>query len=1314
VRAIFLGPSRNDWWRVVISKSFVLLAASFFSLSVAAQIPATALVTQAVDETKLVTLHGTVHKLAQPGYDRGAVNPSTPAGRLLLVLNRPPEREAAFQQLLKDLHTSGSPSYHQWLTPDQIGAQFGPAPSDMDAVTSWLRASGFSVSHVSRAQRFIEFSGNVGQVNAAFHTEIHQYMVNGALHHANSTEVQIPQALAAIIKGVSPLNDFLPAPLLRPGGRGHYDAASRQFVPEFNLPSDWTPLLYGVVPADFYTQYDLAPLYAANMTGAGKTIGIIDESNIDVSLANDYRSLFDVAANPVQVVLDGGDPGMNSSDVESYLDVELAGAVAPGATINLYVSAGSPYQDPLALAALRAIDDNQADVLSISWGASEQELEASGNQLWDSLWEQAAAQGQTVLVAAGDYGQVPGEEYFFTGSVLGPAVNGLASTPWNVAVGGTDFYYSDYASGAPSASTFWNPTNDPVTKGSLKAPLPEQVWNDPFGLDAIGNGLQRGEIYAGGGGASGCTAVTSTTNSCTGGYPKPSWQTGTGVPADGARDIPDVALFASNGANYSGYITCDYEGACVPDSSGNFGFDLVGGTSASAPAMAGIMALVDQKYGRQGQADAIIYPLAQQKPSAFHDITLGGNWDICVEGDADCTLGVAGLSAQGGESTVYSATSGFDLASGWGSVDAANLVNNWGAVAFRSTSTTLQVSPTEITHGANVTLTTDVSAASGSGTPTGAVAILSSSTSPSSAGQTAIALSGGSGSATLNDLPGGTYQLTARYGGDGVFSSSASSPQSLTVKPEPSRLILQAFGNSTTATTAFTYGAPAYLTAQPASTISTSDGAATGSVTFTIDSASTVVPLNVGGVASWTAPILSVGSHAVSASYAGDSSFQASTANPVNLTVTKGYPAVNMNVVAPEEQGGPGWQVNPGGSITVTAFVGPEVGVLTGGVAPVGTAGPTGTVTICLNSYGGVGALPCSSLGAGSYSTTATLTPTSGIYGLYSEASVTFTNLAAGGYMPEFEYSGDNNWLAYGDFYIAFVNVVAPPAQPVPTMTLSISPATISGTQESLLTTTVTGSNGIAPTGYVEYFNSGNLLTWDLLVPSATGATSTDAFEVSPAWFWNDGANQIVAVYDGDSNYAGATSNAVNITVSQTVGDFMIAPVAPQITLASGNTQSVALNLTSVNNFNSTLVLTCAPSSTQFSCSVTPASAQLNGTGSATLSITATIPGSTANIDPLRNPARHGAWLGAGTALAFCVVLVLPLRRRRWNGIACLIVLLAGCLLSACGGGGAGSGTTTGGSTPPANGTPAGTYTVLITGTANGIMHSAKVTVVVQ
>jgi len=1255
-----------------------------------------------------VTLHGTVHPLAQARYDRGPVNESTPAERLLMVLNRPPGRQAAFQQLMKELHTRGSSSYHHWLTPEEIGSRFGPGDEDLDAVTRWLGASGFRISRVSKARRFVEFSGTVGQVNAAFHTQIREYVVRGQLHHANATEVRIPQALAGIVASLSPLNDFRASPQLEQGGKGHYDATIRRFSPEFNLPASFSPLLYGVAPADFYTEYDLNPLYAGNVTGSGVIIGIIDESNIDLSLVSDYDSVFGVKANPVQVVLDGGDPGENASDVETYLDVEVAGAAAPGATVNLYLSAGSAYQDPLELAALRAVEDNQADVLGVSWGAGEQELGTSGNQFWNALWEQAAAQGQTVLVAAGDYGQIPDEEYLIEGSLAGPAVNGLASTPWDLAVGGTDFYYSDYASGAPSASTFWNATNDPVTKGSLTAPIVEQVWNDPFGLDAISIGIVRGEIFAAGGGASNCSAANAVTGGCASGYGKPSWQTGPGVPADGARDLPDISLFASNGANYSGWVICDSEGDCVPDSSGNFSLDIVGGTSASVQAMAGIMALVDQKYGRQGQADAVLYPLAQQKPVAFHDIALGGNWNVCIESDADCGLSTASTGSNQAESTVYAAAPGFDLASGWGSVDAANLANNWNAITFQSTTTSLEVNPATVTHGINVTLSANVTAAPGSGTPTGAVAILTNSTSPANESQAAITLSAGEGSTTLNDLPGGTYRLSARYGGDGIFAASTSSPQTLTVSPEESTLALKILGQNSTPVSALSYGLPVYLSAQPVGAnllAGQSSGAATGSVAFTVDGATTSIPLNVGGIASWATPSLPVGSHTASASYTGDASFEASSAAAVNFSVAKGFPLLNLNVLAPLSPSFAGWVVNPGGSISVAAEVGPGVGVLNGGVSPPGVIGPTGTVTVCLNTSP---IFPSCTNSA--YEQTVPLESPSGIYSLYSDATVTFTNLAVGEYMPQFAYNGDANWQASSLDYLNLVMVKAATPLTASITTLSISSNSISGSQQAQLTTTVTGSNGITPTGDVFYYNNGNLLAEDFLVPSNTSATSTDSFALSPANLWNNGSNQLVAIYYGDSNYAASTSNVVNVTASQTVGDFTIAPSVPQIAVPAGSSGTVTLNLTSVNNFNGTLSLTCTPSSSQFTCSVSPTAASLSTTATAALTVTAGVPSATGMLAPV----HRGDWLGVGTALALCFVIGPPLRRRRRIGMAWVAAFLTAFLVVSCGGNGSTGGSSGGTNPPPVDPAPAGAYTVLVTGTANGIVHNAVVYVAVH
>ena len=1294
----------------------LLLISFFFAAAAHAQNPPSPLVTRAVDDTELAPLQGTAHPLALARYDRGPVNESTPADRLLLLLNRPADRDAAFRQFVNDAHTRGSASWHKWLTPEQIGAQYGPADSDVDAVRMWLSGAGFSVGRVSKSKRFIEFSGTVGQVNVAFHTQIHAYMVHGVLHHANATPLKIPAALAGIVAGVSSLSDFRPVPQLESGGTAEYDGASHSIVPDLTGPASWSPLKYALAPADFATEYDLAPLSSAGTTGTGVTIGIINASNIDLSQPQAYRSVFGLPANPVQVIVDGSDPGTNGDSTEAYLDVEMAGATAPGATVDLYISAGSPYQDPLALAAMRAIEDDQADILSVSFGAGEQELGTGENQIWNALWEQAAAQGQTVLVSSGDFGQVPDEEYTFEGGLIGPAVNGLASTPWNVAVGGTDFYYSDYASGASSADSDWNPTNDPTTKASLIARLPEQVWNDPFGLDAIGNGLDRNEIYAAGGGASSCIATSS--SGCLGGYAKPAWQTGPGVPTDGARDIPDVSLFASNGANLSAYAICAQAGECAPDSSGNFSLDLVGGTSASAPAMAGIMALVVQKYGRQGQADATLYPLSQQKPSAFHDVTLGSNQDLCATLGPECisTTDSSGLTVY--EATVYAAAPGFDLASGLGSVDAANLVNNWNTITFQSTSTTLQVSPTKITHGSAVNITASVAPASGTGTPTGSVAILAASES-STQGQAAIQLTGGTGTASLDSLPGGTYQLTARYSGDGVFASSTSQPQTITVAAEKSTLTLAIAGPDNSPVAQLGYGMPIYLSAQVVGVNAPSgstDGSATGSVAFTVDGATTDVPLNAGGIASWIAPALSVGSHTVSASYAGDGSFMASSAAAQTFSLAKGFPYIDLTPSFAIGGDGISDTVYAGSNFTVSAQVGSYYGaIFENGVPSLNTAPPTGTVTIKLaNGNSDLFGIGCAAASA-AVTQTVTLSPTSGVYGPYAAAQAVLANVPAGFYYLCAEYNGDANWVSEGLAYTNQVVVTAPTTPPAAsTTTLSISPTNVSGAQLAAMTATVTGPAGatVAPTGFITFSDNGAIpgqLWLYALTPAASGPSSSFTLDIPASYLWNNGSNQITAIYSGDANYLPSTSNAVSVTVAQNDGDFTLTPALGQVSVASGSSASASVNLVSLNGFNGTVALSCATSSSSFSCALSPASAMLNGSAQSSVTITAALPG-TAAAQAVRTPGSGSGWFGAGYGAAFGLelLLVLPVRGRRWRLPVSLIVLGIFLMSAGCGG-------TVTSSTPPANPnrTPAGTYSVVITGTGNGIVHNAKLAVVV-
>ncbi|MGA8530501.1 MAG: protease pro-enzyme activation domain-containing protein [Acidobacteriaceae bacterium] len=917
-------------------------------------------IVQPVDDNVRITLHGYVHPLANAANDRGPAPDSMPLTRMHLVLQRSSAQEAALRQFIAEAHTPGSANYHKWLTPQEFGQQFGPSDQDIATVQAWLASHGFAVNGVLPGKQVIEFSGNVAQMRDAFAVQVHHYEVNGNPHYATATEPQIPAALAPVVAGFVSLNNFRPKSYARLMGKALYDPKTGKTTPTWTVPGGaGYPTIGGVnfalSPADFATQYDLNPLYAAGVNGSGQTIAIINESNINITLVNQFRSLFNLPANPPNVIIDGNDPGIdginnpdgpNYASPEAYLDVEWSGAVAPDATVDLVIAADTSLESGLILAAEHAVYGNIAPVMSMSFGQCESALGSSNSFINQVLMEQAAAQGITVMVSTGDSGSAgcddPDTQYY---AVDGLGVNGFASTPWDVAVGGTDFYYgSNYANLTLSGlGTYWNTTgsNTPTAGGSLLAPIAEQPWNaSQFGLDASDYYTTYGSTsIAGGSGGASSAAVCSagynaTTGACNGtpsGYPKPSWQLGTGVPADKVRDIPDVSLFASDGSNYSYYPICYEDGDCQPASSGPVQIFGVGGTSGAAPAFAGIMALVNQKYGRQGQADFVLYPLKTQYPAAFHDITVGTNAVPCnltaVTGHTpiDCitpspnpitapiTDPTYGASTEGeigtGTTADYNAAAGYNLATGLGSVDANVLVNDWGNVKFATSNVTLTPSSTSFTHGTAITVSGSVT---GSGTPTGVVALMTSSTLPLEASQLNFALANGSFSdSNVNNLPGGTYDIWGQYGGDGTNAPSTSAKTQITVNPEASVTSLNLL--TAAATTAIgagatnvPYGTQILLNAAVygsgfySSCVTTSSTSAscqtytppTGVIVFNDGgSAINTAILNAEGDAEFNAP-LSVGNHSVTAGYAGDSSYQASSAAAVTFTIVKDTPDV--------------------------------------------------------------------------------------------------------------------------------------------------------------------------------------------------------------------------------------------------------------------------------------------------------------------------------------------------------------------------------------------------------------------------------------
>ena len=571
-------------------------------------------ITGTVDERLRVVRRGNVHPLARREFDRGPAAGDTRMDRMVLLLQSSAAQQEALEALLEAQQDSTSPQFHQWLSPEDFGRMFGASDPDVDRVVNWLESHGFQVEPVSSSRRQIVFSGTAAQVQSAFHAEVHVYNVRGTLHYANATDPEIPQALAEVVGGVVSLHDFQSKPM-----HGEFRPADAP-APEYTSGAS-----HYLAPADFATIYDSAGLYSQSIDGTGQSIAVVARSDYKASDVQVFRSQFGLpAANPT-VIVNGRDPGVVSTDEqgEATLDVEWAGAVARKASIQFVVSASTNTSDGVELSAQYIVNHNVAPVVTLSFGLCEAALGSAGNQFWNSLWQQAASQGMTVFVASGDNGAAGCDSPSGASATGGKAVNGLCSSPYSTCVGGTQFKDTS------NPNAYWSANSNATTFGSALSYIPEAVWNES------GTAAGGSELWAGGGGASQV-------------YAKPSWQTGTGVPADGHRDVPDVALTS---AVHDGYLVAM-----------NGAFYVFGGTSAATPSFAGLMALVNQKaQARQGSANPTFYALAtnQSKGGAgvFHDVTSGSN---SVPGQAGFTAGT-----------------GYDAASGLGSVDATLLVNHW-------------------------------------------------------------------------------------------------------------------------------------------------------------------------------------------------------------------------------------------------------------------------------------------------------------------------------------------------------------------------------------------------------------------------------------------------------------------------------------------------------------------------------------------------------------------------------------------------------------------------------------------------------------
>jgi subtilase family serine protease len=671
-------------------------------------------ITEPINEAILVTAGGTL-KLAAGSVDEGAVADSLPMNHLFLQLRRDSADEEALSSMLEQIQDENSSEYHHWLTADALGERFGPARDDVAAVVQWLSSSGFTVHAVSKSALTIDFSGTAGQVREAFHTEIHHYRVNGRQHIANSSAPKIPAALASVVAGVVSLHDFMPKPLMvKP--KTNYSFYCEGCPDGFNDTEQ-----YDEAPADLATIYNVAPLYTAKkpITGKGVTVVVLEDTDVQNKDVATFRKAFGLTAysgtfSQIHPGSGCADPGKNSAEGEAALDAEWAGAVAPDATVHLASCKDSTTNFGAFIAAQNLLDETVPPaIMSLSYLECEAEAGPgpNGNGYVNALWKQAAVEGVSVFVAAGDNGPAGCDDFDTQPYAIGGiAANGLASTPYNVATGGTDFLDTSENDNAE----YWTTSNAAGGK-SAKSYIPETPWNDscagsvlykyfgysnPITFCNTATGTALLDIVAG----SGAPSFV---------YPKPSWQKGTfGMPNDGVRDLPDVSLFASNGFwNHAillcmsdaaqGGVPCDYSKPVdVLENS-------AGGTSFTAPQFASIQALIDQKAGgRQGNPNPVFYELAKRqygsatKPDKakieacnsskgtgasssciFYDITVGNN-DVPCYGTANCYVpdpnGYGVLSTSDSSLKVaYPAAAGWDFTTGLGSVNVANLVNAW-------------------------------------------------------------------------------------------------------------------------------------------------------------------------------------------------------------------------------------------------------------------------------------------------------------------------------------------------------------------------------------------------------------------------------------------------------------------------------------------------------------------------------------------------------------------------------------------------------------------------------------------------------------
>lgn len=746
------------WKRSVIAKAifaFSFLTASAFAQTTTGRLPKT------IEGYNAVQIQGTVSPRAATKYDTGRVNAGTRLDGVTMYFKPTVAQQTDLNLLLREQQTPGSAEYHRWLTPAQFASRFGLSTSDIATVKTWLEQQGFTVERVANSRTSVTFSGSVSQIESAFQTELHNYTQNGVTHFANSTPVSVPSALSGVVRSVRNLDNFKPQAHVRI----HNGSVQSNFT------SSVSPGDHYMTPGDVATIYDVSAAYNAGYTGSGQSIAVMGQSAVDLSDIEAFQTAIGMTVKDPTVVLvpsTGSAETVSGDEAESDIDLEYSSSVAKGANIYFVYTGNSQNNEGVFDSISYAVDTDIAPILSMSYGECEADLGQGNYATLDAVLQQAATQGQSVIVSSGDSGSTACYvDVQNNKNGVGPtadqealAVNYPASSAYVTAMGGTEFPSADVAS---TNSTYWESASGSDVIASAVSYIPEQVWND----DSAQYGAEYGAYYALSAGGGGTSQFAT----------RPSWQSGvTGIPSGKYRLVPDISLDSS--PNNAGYLYCTSDTSSWSSgqkASCNSGFrdsssqilTVAGGTSFAAPIFAGMLAVINQKTNSTGQGliNSTLYSLAADATtyaSAFHDITSGGN---------QCNIGTTYCSTDGAAN--YAATTGYDEASGLGSIDLNNLMDSWPtttASALESTVTSLNAASADPASGASDVITISVTPSSSSltTTPTGTLTIKVDGTTESST----LDLSSGSATYTFSSTTAGSHVIVATYSGDSTFAAS--------------------------------------------------------------------------------------------------------------------------------------------------------------------------------------------------------------------------------------------------------------------------------------------------------------------------------------------------------------------------------------------------------------------------------------------------------------------------------------------------------------------------------------------------------------